>query len=245
MALSGYVSKVDQPKSAAQENVEAVSLLATPMTIASTEYSGEAHAEQSGLDGVIMMNTPISESRRRAEGRRMDPDKGVMYHLEDNPPPEDPKDPKLKERLTMVNDEQGNVTRMHNINSQYEQSAPALAAWTDSFGLSNQDGKCEVQLGISVTPSDWKNKDAVRDAIFEQVDKIYAFKQTQFDQLREDLSKDLEEEKQRGDLESKASAAPSNSKLGGLATKDVSAAASAVKPETREMTAEKSQGGDM
>ena len=81
------------------------------------DYDGDARAVQSGLDGVMLLQTPTEECRRRAEGRRMDSDKGILYHLEDNPPPEDPKDPKLQERLVRVNDEQGNATRMHNINS--------------------------------------------------------------------------------------------------------------------------------
>ncbi len=57
---------------------------------------------EGGFDYVIKIQVPYEECIRRAEGRRLDPNTGNIYHLEDNPPP--PNDVKLRDRLVPIND---------------------------------------------------------------------------------------------------------------------------------------------
>jgi adenylate kinase len=49
------------------------------------------------MDGFVFIDVPSEECLRRIQNRKIDPQTGSIYHLEDNPPPEG--DIKLKDRL--------------------------------------------------------------------------------------------------------------------------------------------------
>ena len=72
-ALSGYESKADLPKDENREKYEAWSKIATPSCLVSEDDTGAFTAETSGLDGVIILNTPSQECERRASNRKIDP----------------------------------------------------------------------------------------------------------------------------------------------------------------------------
>ena len=57
---------------------------------------------EGALDAAIFINVDKEESLRRALGRRVDPNTGIIYHLDDNPPPTD--NSPLIERLVPVYD---------------------------------------------------------------------------------------------------------------------------------------------
>lgn len=57
---------------------------------------------KSFFDGYCLFDVNEKEAMRRFKGTRIDPNTGVVYHLEDNPPPEN--DKKLNERLEMLKD---------------------------------------------------------------------------------------------------------------------------------------------
>ena len=63
--------------------------------------AGETRTNPSGLDGVVVLDTPIVECLRRAENRKLDPQTNIVYHMEDNPH----NDPKIEERLKERKDE--------------------------------------------------------------------------------------------------------------------------------------------
>ena len=58
---------------------------------------------ESGLDLLVCLSIEIEEMKRRIQGRRLDPQTKITYHIEDNPPPNDVKG--LNERLIDVLDE--------------------------------------------------------------------------------------------------------------------------------------------
>jgi hypothetical protein len=60
-------------------------------------YGGEPFIYNSATDGYLILDVPQEECLRRITGRKIDPTTGIIYHPEDNPPPES--DPKLKDRL--------------------------------------------------------------------------------------------------------------------------------------------------
>lgn len=64
-------------------------------------------AVASGFDGVIILNTPEDECKRRATGRKVDPQTGVVYHMET----EAPDDSKVLDRLQDYSDEAGKEER--------------------------------------------------------------------------------------------------------------------------------------
>ena len=64
--LSGYESKADLPKDENQAKFEAWAKVATPSCLVSKEVTGALHAIQSGLDGVLILETPETECTRRS-----------------------------------------------------------------------------------------------------------------------------------------------------------------------------------
>ena len=58
--------------------------------------------QESGIDVSFWLNVSDEERYRRAEGRRIDPQTEIIYHLEDNPPPTDVKG--LIDRLKIIDD---------------------------------------------------------------------------------------------------------------------------------------------
>lgn len=61
-----------------------------------------------------------------------------------------PEDQKVLERLQDYDDEAGNAERLQKISSGYTQSIEAIKHWLTRFGLSNQNGTCQVQLDMEV-----------------------------------------------------------------------------------------------
>jgi len=49
------------------------------------------------VDAYLFMDVPANEALRRNQNRKIDPQTGTVYHMEDNPPPEN--DAKLRDRL--------------------------------------------------------------------------------------------------------------------------------------------------
>ena len=60
-------------------------------------YTGDPFIYKSATDGYLFLEVPSEECNRRITNRKIDPQTGVIYHMEDSPPPEG--DPKLKDRL--------------------------------------------------------------------------------------------------------------------------------------------------
>jgi adenylate kinase len=57
-----------------------------------------------------MFEADANECVRRASGRRVDPQTGNIYHIEENPPPTDVKG--LADRLQPINDADTNETKI-------------------------------------------------------------------------------------------------------------------------------------
>ena len=72
-SLSGYESKVDLPKLDTQQMLEVWSKVATPPSLVAEEFKGAFNAVASGLDGVLILETPEEECTRRARSRKIDP----------------------------------------------------------------------------------------------------------------------------------------------------------------------------
>jgi adenylate kinase len=73
------------------------------LTSASTDSEEvRVRASESGFDGVLFLQTPAEECIRRTQNRKTDPATGNIYHMDDSPPPEDPK---LREKLVDFVDE--------------------------------------------------------------------------------------------------------------------------------------------
>ena len=144
------------------------------------------------------MEMQDEESLRRARGRKIDPQTNQVYHMEDSPPPEDTKDAKLLDRLQTYSDEAGNEDRLNKVNKRYEESKQLMFDFTEQFGLVSKDSvECKVPLNMQVKSSDWdkwNDKEAVKEAVQDQIKKVIAFKQEAFDEVRERVHRQIDEE---------------------------------------------------
>ena len=65
----------------------------------------------------------------------MDPTTGIIYHFEDNPPPEN--DIKLRDRLQEFNDPEADGTKMSQNHANYAENEPLVKKWIGGFGLND------------------------------------------------------------------------------------------------------------
>ena len=107
-SLSGFESKADLAKDDLQSKFEAWAQVATPPFLVDEREDGIQHAKASGLDGVIILDTPETECTRRSTGRKIDPTTQIIYHMETNAP----EDNKILERLQDYTDEAGEPERL-------------------------------------------------------------------------------------------------------------------------------------
>lgn len=100
--MSGFTTLIDEGSNTKpQQDFEMWSKVVNPVKLIGRGqdvfYDGEPFVHQSATDGYLILDVPQEECFRRITGRKIDPTTGVIYHPEDNPPPES--DPKLKDRL--------------------------------------------------------------------------------------------------------------------------------------------------
>jgi hypothetical protein len=120
----------------------------------------------------------------------------MVYHMEDNPP-EETKDNKLIERLQPYKDEAGNANRIATVNQRYNQSVNLIHEFTEQFGLIDpRTLKCRLGCNMKVKKADWPNwrqKDAVKEAVLEKVRQIVDFKKELFQTERQRILDSIEE----------------------------------------------------
>ena len=186
--LSEYENPADRQKEDAAVIREAWTKIASPAQIEDDVVLGETQATPSGLDGVVILDTPISECLRRAGGRRVDPQTNIVYHLDDNPP----NDPKIEERLQDYTDEEGGQERIQKTSNRFDENVDSIRRWCQNFGLQSEDAEfCQVPLDMNIRREDWKGKTEVFESVEEQVDRIIAFRQNEFQQIRSQVRKQL------------------------------------------------------
>ena len=121
----------------------AVSVAAPP---AEHELAARASVSYvSGLDGIITLELPCEPDCQaatlRALGRRVDPETGIAYHLDFDPPPED--EPGLAERLRLCEPPEATDAerRLHAWNDERELAK--LEAWLAKFETDDLDDRFE------------------------------------------------------------------------------------------------------
>ena len=78
------------------------------------------------------MDVESEECERRATNRKVDPQTNTVYHMEDNPPPEN--DNKLKDRLVDFVDPLAEPERMQKNMEIFEEQKEAIKNWFSMFG---------------------------------------------------------------------------------------------------------------
>lgn len=95
--FTGYELMTDKSKPEKIMNFETWSKFSDPYTSTSENYEFEIETQNSLFDIFFVLDTSKEECMRRAKNRKLDPASGSIYHMEDHPPPDDPK---VVEKLT-------------------------------------------------------------------------------------------------------------------------------------------------
>ena len=95
--FTGYLSITDAPKTDEKQSFEVLSKFVDPYCNTKEGYDGRIEAQPSLFDAIFILEASKDECFRRAQGCKIDPQSGSVYHPDDNPPPEG--DAKLAERL--------------------------------------------------------------------------------------------------------------------------------------------------
>ena len=141
-------------------------------------------AIESGLDGVVFLDTPLEECIRRGKGRKIDPSTGTIYHTEDNMP----EDPKVKERLQDHKDERGEETMIRDSSVKFDKTATAIKTWSSQFGqYAPEADECSIKNNIEVCSEHWNNQQLVEEQVMEQMGKLVDFKQHLYNLQRESM----------------------------------------------------------
>lgn len=130
--LTGYVQDIEKPKcelKIAKENI--TFLIDKPIKPASLHS-----LKPSGLDLVLQINVPSKECIRRAVGRRQDPTTGIIYHMEDNPPPAN--DHKLNDRLQPIDDASCSEVQLISRHRNFDLMTKDLSIFYSPFGIAKQ-----------------------------------------------------------------------------------------------------------
>ena len=264
--LSGFESMADCPKPENLQKYEAWTQIATPPTLVDENATGAFEAHSSGFDGVLILETPDEECKRRATGRKIDPTTQTVYHMET----EAPEDAKVLDRLQDYTDAAGDSERMQRISTGFEQAITSIKQWLTKFGLKDaNNGECSVQLDMSVMleagpqrtaneeqksqvsivtaggdgeeaaaepeapKNPWGDKKSVLDCVLHQVDRVMAFRQREYNALRDQARTSLEEQERiRAEEEKRAAeAAEAEAKKEGTADDAVGSQASLAKQE--------------
>jgi adenylate kinase family enzyme len=156
--LTGYIQEIEKPTTPATHFKEMYSQI-----IDKISKPPKAKAiKLSGIDFAVVVNVQGKECIRRATGRKLDPNTGIIYHMQDNPPPEN--DKRLNERLQLID---VNITELENANSEFDFGFNRLCAFYDSFGYPRYNYRF-----LNIVQADGLAKDKVNVAIVEYIHKI-------------------------------------------------------------------------
>lgn len=98
-----------------------------PRNVAQAEaLRGLLSDEGREIDAVVVIDVPAEVIVRRMSGRRTDPETGVVYHVEHNPPP-----PEVAERVVQRPDDREETVR-HRLEVYRETTEPLISFYRES-----------------------------------------------------------------------------------------------------------------
>lgn len=128
------------------------------------------HKKNEGFfDNYIWLEVNEEETLRRVNNRKIDPNTGIVYHMEDNPPPEN--DKKLNERLIEVTEP--SVEKIKNELQEFDEKFPEILDFLSLFKRTCKIDKKDKQeicanivnlMNLSIKKfDDLENKDFIAD----------------------------------------------------------------------------------
>jgi len=194
-ALSGFVPQDELPVSDAEQRKKRADLVvrAPPVEIVARKLiSG-------GIDCAIILDITKEEALRRALGRRIDPETGIMYHLEDNPPPVDQSP--LCERLVPINDPENSEATLIDRLTNYDKNSQEMENWLKMFGI-EEIGMCTLQKFEGKGPIE-----QIHAVVDEHLDRLLEYKINWYERMIEEANQaqqraiEAEEERKNQEIE--------------------------------------------
>lgn len=127
--ITGFIQEIEKPKTPGQMVKESYAMVLDKLI----KPNSSKNYRQGALDMIFCLEVPSKECIRRAIGRRIDPNTGNIYHLEDNPP--NPNDHKLFDRLQPLEDSNMSETRLKKKHLEFDFSLTGLTDFYESFGF--------------------------------------------------------------------------------------------------------------
>jgi len=163
--LTGYIPEIDKPVTDLILYKDSLSLLMDT----TVKPKPKRELVKSVFDLSFNITIDDEECIRRAVGRRIDPNTGNIYHLEDNPP--DPKDLKLIDRLKPIDDENKIKSDFFKLSESYGNNYLMLKNFEEMFG----DKENNLKMYNEVNGK--QKKDEVQNNVMEVVNKLIAINQ--------------------------------------------------------------------
>lgn len=126
--INNFVSETEKPKNFVLQLKENFGLILDKIP----KPSQNRTLAQGAFDLVFFSDVADDEALRRAKNRKLDPITGIVYHMQDNPPPVE--DKKLNERLVAF-EENIDFEALLDTNGKFEKEADALVEFYEAFGF--------------------------------------------------------------------------------------------------------------
>eukprot|EP00742_Colponemidia_sp_Colp-10_P006325 GILJ01006779.1.p1 GENE.GILJ01006779.1~~GILJ01006779.1.p1 ORF type:complete len:1812 (+),score=440.28 GILJ01006779.1:171-5606(+) len=153
-ALSGYVPPEERTPSECTKLKSIAARIAPPPEV----EAPPVQLLRSGIDAILRLDVDNEELLRRASGRRKDPQTGLEYHIEDNPPPQDQL---LLETLVPVDDPANPMATLPDRFAVFDSEKPLFDRWMSLFGFHPD------------TPLLWDvSTVASKDEVFNELDQV-------------------------------------------------------------------------
>jgi len=135
-ALSGFITADEKGSSEAETRKERAEIVVK----APAKEIVTRKLIRGGIDAAIILDVPKEECIRRAVGRRVDPETGVVYHLEDNLPPTN--ESPLIERLISINNPENSEASLIDKLTKYDKNKDNIEKWLSMFGIEELKTSC-------------------------------------------------------------------------------------------------------
>jgi len=162
--LTGYIPEMDRPVTELTLFKDSLAML-MDTTI---KPKPKRELIKSAFDLIFNIGIDDQECIRRAVGRRIDPTNGNIYHIEDNPPPNDNK---VLERLKPVEEEQTVRNYITKQAENYLNNYIMLKNFVEIFGDK------ENALGLYHEVVGKQPKDQLQNSIMEIINRLIAVNQ--------------------------------------------------------------------
>ncbi|KAL4495175.1 hypothetical protein ABPG72_007282 [Tetrahymena utriculariae] len=126
--LTGFVLEEERLNPEGEQLKEQIAQL-----VRAGEKTPDTSLKQGGIDLVINLNVDETIAEKRAANRRLDPQTGNIYNLEDNLPPLEEKG--LADRIQPIDDPQSSLEKIQEANKQFIENLDYLQEWYGIFGF--------------------------------------------------------------------------------------------------------------